>query len=139
MVMAMCLQGLRLIESYTLRDHGVQKRTLLAGGALENVLLIGIVGDEAVHRHVLVLADAVAARHGLQIILHTHTMCETINTPSSTSTHVHICPWTCVHVKSCPASYPRHASRNHGHAAMQGQLQLSCYSHEACDHVPLHS
>ena len=50
---------------------GVLGVTLLAGGALEDVLLVGVVSDQAVHRHVLVLADAVAARHGLQVVLRT--------------------------------------------------------------------
>ena len=45
------------------------KFTLLARGALEDVLLIGAGGDEAVHFHLLVLPDAVAARHRLQVVL----------------------------------------------------------------------
>jgi hypothetical protein len=50
---------------------GVLGFTLLASGALKHVLLVGVVSDQAVHRHVLVLANAVAARHGLQVVLRT--------------------------------------------------------------------
>lgn len=53
----------------TRRDEGVQG-TLLPGGALEDILLVGAAGNEAVHPYLLVLPDAVAPRHRLQVVLH---------------------------------------------------------------------
>ena len=43
--------------------------TLLAAGAVKHILLICVARDQAVDRHVLRLADPVAARHGLQVVL----------------------------------------------------------------------
>lgn len=43
--------------------------TLLAAGAVEHVLLVGVARHQAVDGHLLRLADAVAARHGLQVVL----------------------------------------------------------------------
>ena len=44
-------------------------RTLFARGALKDVLFVGAAGDEAVHLDLLVLPNAVAARHRLQVVL----------------------------------------------------------------------
>ena len=43
--------------------------TLLAAGAVEHILLIGVARHQAVNGHLLRLANAVAARHGLQVVL----------------------------------------------------------------------
>lgn len=66
----------RCIHHHQLTQHQLQHacthtrvRTILAACRVEELLLVRVLRDEAVHGHLLLLSDAVAARHGLQVVL----------------------------------------------------------------------
>ena len=74
--------------------------TLLSAGAVEHVLLVGVARHQAVDGHLLGLADAVAARHGLQVILRPQAryMCVQLSTCRLESCFA---DWHCLHTSSC--------------------------------------
>jgi len=66
---AKCIKAPEQAQPGTARPGPPGRRALLAAGAVKHVLLVRVARDQAVDGHVLRLADAVAARHGLQVVL----------------------------------------------------------------------
>ena len=55
-----------------INEHSAQGLTIFPAGDVEQGLLVGVLAHQPEDRHVLALANPVAAGHGLQVILHSH-------------------------------------------------------------------